>query len=95
MASGEPLPVFQVRELLVRENLLGVRMETLVAILARPASDPPFRLESSDTTQAIRRHVLLTSSELFSSELAPVYLRPRVHKCVASPQVANCWDFHA
>ena len=64
MASGEPLPVFQVRELLVLVNLLGVTSDTRAARLARPASAPPLRLESSETTQAMRRQVLVTSSVL-------------------------------
>ena len=64
IASGEPFPVFQVLELLVRVDLFGVIIETLLAMLARPASGPPFKFDSSETTHAISRQVLFTRSLL-------------------------------
>ena len=55
MASGDPLPVFQVRELLALVNLLGVIRGTRLARLDKFESGPPFKFDNSETTHAISR----------------------------------------
>lgn len=64
IASGEPFPVFQVLELIVRVNLFGVIIETLLAMLARPAFGPSFKFDSLEISHAISRQVLFTRSLL-------------------------------